>query len=111
MSRVIAFSFFVAAFPTLAIGQSFYKGNDHTDDCLAVGASVNGYVTGAIDTYSIGGTNGAPYMQICMPDAVTAGQATAVYCKYLADHPEDRHYNAASLIWAAMNDAWPCSAP
>jgi hypothetical protein len=111
MTRVIAFSFFVAAFPTLAIGEAFSNGNDHADNCLAQTPLVIGYVTGAIDTYFIGGTTGSPYMRICVPAAVTAGQATDVYCKYLADHPEERHYSAASLVWTALNYAWPCSDP
>ena len=33
---------------------------------------------------------------------MTAGQIQAIFDKYLEEHPEEWHHNAASLFWAAI---------
>jgi hypothetical protein len=40
--------------------------------------------------------------------SVTAGQLKDVVTKYLAGHPEVRHYDAASLVMRALVEAFPC---
>jgi hypothetical protein len=45
---------------------------------------------------------------ICLPPDVIAGQAKDVVCKYLEDHPENRHYSAANIVLTAAYFAWPC---
>jgi hypothetical protein len=45
----------------------------------------------------------------CVPEGVTARQVGDVFCKFLRENPERRHYVAALLFSAAMAAAWPCS--
>lgn len=47
-------------------------------------------------------------MGICLPAEVTSGQMTDVFCKSLSEHPERRHFTAASLLEAAFAEAFPC---
>lgn len=112
MSKAAALAIIFIASPDLLTAESFFNGNQHFSNCTSNWAFVAGYVSGALDTYMIGETfSDGPYMKICPPPSITVSQATDVYCKFLSDHPEDRHFNAASLIWAAMNEVWPCPAP
>lgn len=46
---------------------------------------------------------------ICIPEAVTAGQAQKVVVKYLQDHPAELHQPRGFLTWWAMRDAFPCA--
>jgi hypothetical protein len=44
----------------------------------------------------------------CTPQEVTYGQKIDVFVKYMADHPEQRHEDAAALYVVAMGTAFPC---
>jgi hypothetical protein len=44
----------------------------------------------------------------CIPASVTVGQVVAVFCKYLADNPVERHKEGAYLFVTALKAAWPC---
>jgi hypothetical protein len=46
----------------------------------------------------------------CLPEVSVAGQARDVAVRYLTDHPESRHYTAASLVAEALEEAFPCPA-
>jgi hypothetical protein len=98
-----------------AQGQGFYDGNQlkrgldllnsvglaerSTDDRLAAHMSF-GYVLGAADA-SVG--------LACLPANVTQGQITDIVLKYLGDHPDRRHYRAASLVREALLESFPCA--
>jgi Rap1a immunity proteins len=45
----------------------------------------------------------------CEPPGVTAGQVKDVVVRYLEKHPESRHAVGASLVLAALYEAFPCS--
>jgi hypothetical protein len=47
----------------------------------------------------------SPY---CTPDGVIVAQAADLFCKYLKDNPAERQKDAAELLVAALNSAWPC---
>jgi hypothetical protein len=44
----------------------------------------------------------------CVPDGVTGSQVNDVAMKYLAEHPQQRHFSAPSLIAKALSEAFPC---
>jgi hypothetical protein len=44
----------------------------------------------------------------CVPEKVTLGQVSDVFCSYLAKNPKDRHKDASDLFSVAMIEAWPC---
>jgi hypothetical protein len=44
----------------------------------------------------------------CLPETVSAAQATDVLKQFLNQHPEQRHYAAASLVAKALAEAFPC---
>jgi hypothetical protein len=44
----------------------------------------------------------------CIPKGATVEQSADIFCKYLRDNPAGRNKNAAVLLTAALNDAWPC---
>jgi hypothetical protein len=46
---------------------------------------------------------------VCVPGAVTAGQATDVVVAYLKAHPASRHRPAGILVIDALSNAFPCS--
>ncbi len=87
-------------------------GNDLLESCESKGnfeqAFCLGYITGVTD---IEGLDSAVYPErrrSCVPENVTNGQARDVVVKYLKDHPEERHLQAAILVAKAMGQAFPC---
>ncbi|SRR6266446_6244758 len=65
------------------------------------GMKAVGYVLGVHDVY-----RGS---LACGPSTATAGQLVDIVLKYLETYPEERHYNAASLVRNALMMAFPCS--
>ncbi len=49
-----------------------------------------------------------PHWLVCVPHEATIGQLVDVVKAFLEKHPEDRHFNAASLIGKALNKAFSC---
>jgi hypothetical protein len=60
-----------------------------------------GYVAGVSDALE-------EVNQICPPKGVNVRQIIDLIVKYLSDHPEKRHYDAASEAGLALMDAFPC---
>jgi hypothetical protein len=70
-----------------------------------------GYITGVSDAQeTIGGTIPAAHI-VCVPQEVTVAQEMAIVTRYLEDHPEKRHYSAASLVLSALLVSFPCKLP
>ncbi|MBX4972626.1 hypothetical protein HJB56_26260 [Rhizobium lentis] len=44
----------------------------------------------------------------CVPDGATSGQMVDVICKWLNEHPADRHKYGPTLINNAFAEVWPC---
>ncbi|MHC9247754.1 Rap1a/Tai family immunity protein [Aeromonas jandaei] len=72
-------------------GDEFYYMN--SSEC-------RGYITGVSDALS-GYT-------FCIPSGVTVGQDVDIVMRYLSEHPESRHINAAELIARALYESFPC---
>jgi hypothetical protein len=45
---------------------------------------------------------------VCGPDQASENQVRDVVVNYLRDHPEVRHYSAASIAREALGEAFPC---
>lgn len=45
---------------------------------------------------------------LCIPQGVTQGQILDIVKREIRDHPESRHYTAASLIVVALAKSFPC---
>ena len=45
---------------------------------------------------------------LCIPQGVTLSQILDIVKLELRDHPESRHYTAASLVVVALAKAFPC---
>jgi hypothetical protein len=65
-----------------------------------------GYVIGVADALNL--STFKQYNIFCAPTNVSAHQELAVVIKYLRDHPDTRHYSAASEIGVALAMAFPC---
>jgi hypothetical protein len=59
-----------------------------------------GYVLGVLDSFY--GSD------ICPPDNVQAGQASAVVKQWLNINPDKRHLMASAIVFIALRNAWPC---
>ena len=46
---------------------------------------------------------------VCFGKGVRAVQIRDVAIQYLASHPQERHYDAASSVLKALQQAFPCS--
>lgn len=58
--------------------------------------------------YLIGFIQGQPNT-LCVPQTASQEQIVAVVLKYFENHPETLHHHQASLIFNALNEAWPCA--
>ena len=63
-----------------------------------------GFVTSALTDY----VSTREQRYFCDPPNATVEQATQVVHKYLAGHPEELHEDALTLIFHALDDAFPC---
>jgi len=84
----------------------FQNGNSLFEKCSATANHFDstyclGYVAGMTDAYAYA-------KSVCPPNGFTLGQSVDVVVKYLRDHPEDRHYTAASEVALALEHAFPC---
>ena len=71
------------------------EGKSHTPLC-------DGYTLGIVDVLLKGRV-------FCPPPDVTPRQFIDIGKGYLRDHPERRHYVAASLVISALKEKFPCS--
>lgn len=78
--------------------EKFMRG-DKTFDSMNYGF-YSGYVIGVSDVY-LDGT-------ICPPDGTKIGTMLAVVTKYFNEHPEMWARAADTLVWRALNSAFPC---
>ena len=71
------------------------EGKSHTPLC-------DGYMLGIVDVLRKGRV-------FCPPPDVTPRQFIDIGKGYLRDHPERRHYAAASLVISALKQKFPCN--
>jgi hypothetical protein len=84
-------------------GQEFAQNH-----CEKNQVAANRYVVGLMDGFATG-SQISKSRGYCTPPSATAGQATAVACKYAREHPTEWHVPAAYLVIQALQDAWPCN--
>jgi hypothetical protein len=53
------------------------------------------------------GTSPASALGVCVSNGVTKRQIIEIVVAYLADHPENRHEPAPTLVHSAMTEAFP----
>ena len=69
-----------------------------------------GYLDGVVNTLWI--TSATVPGKGCIasiPDAVAEGELARVVAKYLNDHPNQLHIDYSTLVYIALEDAYPCS--
>ena len=69
-----------------------------------------GYVTGITDVEGFDSAIYPERQRSCIAEKATSGQLSDIVVKYLKDHPEERHLQAAILVVKAMGQAFPCKA-
>jgi len=89
--------------------QGYFKsGNMLHQSCRA--GLANEYIAGVVDTHMFLSTEpGKSPRLFCLPAGSINTQAADIVCKYLADHPEQRHYSASTTAIVALNAAFPCA--
>jgi Rap1a immunity proteins len=103
---LIISSIFWSSFASAQAANAFLTGNCIFQKCdNAANSSESsfcaGYVAGITDALQRSRT-------VCLPKHVTVRQARDIIIKYLRNHPEERHYSAASEIALALKQAFPC---
>ena len=94
--------------------KSFETGNDLWMMCGSTStglppARCESYVIGTFDGYqTISQYNAINGPRICAVGDISNHQITDVVRRYFEIHPEDRHYSAASSIYVALSQAFPC---
>lgn len=95
-------------------GQNVYlSGSKLVEFCTGLsgvpyGAECIGFILGVSDTVTtMVGINLIPE-RVCLPEGARADQLAAVVTKYLAAHPEELHFTAASLVIGALAIEFPC---
>lgn len=90
----------------------YLDGNRLWDECRQTSegpptGSCQAYVLGVVDTMAA-----SRQLQpgICLAATMTSGQLVDVVRRYLAAHPERRHFTAATIVAAALSNAFPCAA-
>jgi hypothetical protein len=92
----------------------FHTGKDLYDDCLTADqgsypqGSCYGYIAGVVDADQEMQIRGSRLLPLCLSRAVTLQQAHDVVLKFLIQHPETRNLQAATIVWSALHNAFPC---
>lgn len=112
MKRAILLIGMLLAFDVRA--DAFESGNTLADKCRgAAQREVTfpdgiclGYVTGIADVMAISPIGRS---RACIPTSgTTKGQMVDIVVKHIREHPEELHYDAASLVAKALSTAFPC---
>jgi hypothetical protein len=101
----------MAAFPAAAADPvEFMNGTGLYHRCQTQGGRLflNGYMEGFVDTHGFVTTLNSS-KHLCVPNGVVAEQLIDIACKYLSEHPEERHYPGAALALIAVIKAFPCT--
>jgi len=114
-ARLVVALLLLGSQPTLAVNV-FFTGADLLKRCdpdPAVPTCI-AYVIGANDAYELAfAAVGVPKPEgtasYCVPDDAAARQLAGVVAKYLRAHPEKLHLGAASIVWTALSQAFPCA--
>jgi Rap1a immunity proteins len=111
LAAAVATAVTLACLPASAQEVSrFYSGNDLWSLCSGNSGIQSGlcmgYVRGIADAMMVQ-PPGVAGRRACFPEQVTAEQARDVVKRYLEQHPEVRHYSAASLAAEALAEAFP----
>ncbi len=98
--------------PSLPAKAYFLTGNKLHEMCTSQEGRKRwqclGYVQGIVDGQTYVQQFWSNPLKYCAPPTTTVGQVTDIVKKYLSDHPEARHHDAASLATAALREAFPC---
>jgi hypothetical protein len=87
---------------------SYKTGEDLWRECNGPGAPIClGYLTGAVDSIVMMDVYYRAPHHFCVSQ-VPASQIMEVVVAYLKAHPEQRRFNASSIVWTAMGEAYPC---
>ena len=68
----------------------------------------SGYVDGALGAFVVASVAYKSPRLVCVPEGVTVGQSAKVVERYLEAHPENLHFGARVLVFAALMATWPC---
>jgi Rap1a immunity proteins len=91
--------------------NEFYSGQSLRAFCEKSMDECTDYVVGVYDAVAAlhnAHTIADGVMQICLPQAAKDGRLMLVVVRYLNDHPKQLHSGAASVVIAALVDAFPC---
>ena len=84
------------------------KLNNQSDrDLLKYGVCL-GFVRGLHMTHEIYGAISENYKVFCLPENVSTTQLAKIILKYLENHPENLHLEAASTAFVALKKVFPC---
>jgi hypothetical protein len=110
----LSLSIMSASFPgSVRAEPSFVSGNTLWEFC---GSMATGPVPDACSLFVAGVIDARKYTQhelkvpqtVCLAGTVETGQAADIVRQYLAQYPERRGYQAASLAIDALQMAFPC---
>ena len=79
-----------------------------TDANFWDGAFCLGYIWGIAESSAVFDVADNKFIMFCSPAGSTSGQAQKIVVKYLEDHPEELHKEAAVLVAKALQRAFPC---
>ena len=119
MKKLIFFVVFGVTIGTTGVAvAAFLTGNELLKRCSSSSYNqglCHGYIEGILDEGELADEQDKVNRYLlrskwraCIPIAVRSGQLEDVVKKFLTDKPEIRHFSAASLVGAAMANAFPC---
>lgn len=91
----------VLGLSTLAAQAQYVDGNNLHRWCQAQNKVSAPYVLGVYDAIMINSRIYPTSSRFCVPLSVTREQINDVVCKYTADNPQERHWEAAAVVLKA----------
>jgi len=106
--RKISLILLLCLFPAKESNAYWLDGNHWYAVCFhGENEFMNYFMEGVGETEEVFSVTGHPFF--CVPNGVTLRQLSDIFCNYLAEHPESRQYQGASLAMGALAEKFPCS--
>ncbi len=103
-----------------ALAAEEVNGHDLLKQCERLGSGLEqnyyagtcaGYIVGVIDSHNgVVSADLMPEPHFCVPSKVDRAQLVDQVVSYVEEHPEQHDFGAATLVWIALVQRYPCLA-
>lgn len=116
LAHAVALILAVSVAPAIGASATPWKGSDLQQRCVTGAAAGTGdcqlYLQGVIEAFQLTAplmTPTSPMGRICLPPGAEVTDPVGLVSAYVAAQPNQGTVNASLIVFAALQDKYPCS--